>query len=230
MSEDAAPTTRAFALVTGTVGLLAVGILVMTVTPRRHESPIAISATTTPLSVVATLRPLGTVGSSDGIAALAGRGTTTDRAVDRSRQQPVLATPFGDDGLAFVTSASLNGLADAVRRGRLEVSLPSGRTAGAQIVQTGHAPLAIVSIGSVAGPALGIASRQPAPSEMVTVLASPPISVAFSDVGELDVREGTAVLDGDGLLIGICTHGGRQGRVALILISDLLVGATIGDR
>jgi hypothetical protein len=42
------PATRVIAVVGGTLGLLAIGALLVTVTPRRLASPVAVSATSTP--------------------------------------------------------------------------------------------------------------------------------------------------------------------------------------
>jgi hypothetical protein len=42
------PAARALAIIGGSLGLLAIGVLLLTVTPRRLGSPIAVSATSTP--------------------------------------------------------------------------------------------------------------------------------------------------------------------------------------
>jgi hypothetical protein len=62
-----------------------------------------------------------------------------------------------------------------------------------------------------------IASTTPGAEEIVTVLAEPPVTVAFADIESVGAAEGTPVLDGNGQLIGLCTRGvdGTSGMVDL---------------
>ena len=57
-----------------------------------------------------------------------------------------------------------------------------------------------------------IAATPPDPDDIVTVLAEPPVTIAFAALTTLDAEEGTPVLDGDGELIGLCSqrHGARR--------------------
>jgi hypothetical protein len=61
---------------------------------------------------------------------------------------------------------------------------------------------------------------------MVTVMASPPITVAYDDIDTLAVEEGTAVIDGDGELVGICSRRAGSRHVRLIEVSAELDDAT----
>jgi hypothetical protein len=191
------------------MGLLAVGLLVVTITPKRADSPIAISATTTPAAVAPTVRRQ---------VALA--PVSTDRIALRSEQADVLATPIGDGRFALVTRASLDESTLTI----IDVRLPSGRMSAGSIV-TASDDAVVVALASTE-PGHDIAAFQPADHEMVTVMASPPIVVAYDEVDTLVVDEGTAVLDDDGRLVGLCsrTHGSDQ--VRLIEVSDELDDAT----
>ena len=210
------------AFTTGTLGLLAVGVLIFTVTPRRQESPIAISATTTPIVPLAVdAFPAGAVSAPTDSArpialapAFAARGPLT---VASPSAQRALATPIGDGRLAIITSAALaehgtNSLDDP----DIEVRLPSGRVGSGTIVdQTGETWLI-----ELQQPELGhgIAQVQPFGAEIVTVMDSPPVTIAFADVATLDVPEGAAVLDHSGDLVGLCTRRRGDGQVRVIEI------------
>jgi hypothetical protein len=191
------------------MGLLAVGLLVVTITPKRADSPIAISATTTPAAVAPTARQQ---------VALA--PVSTDRIALRSERADVLATPIGDGRFALVTRASL----DESTRAIIDVRLPSGRMSVGSIV-TASDDAVVVALASIE-PGHDIAAFQPAGHEMVTVMASPPIVVAYDEVDTLVVDEGTAVLDDDGQLVGLCSRNHEGENVRLIDISDELDDAT----
>jgi hypothetical protein len=228
-AEPPPTTTRAFALVTGSLGLLAIGVLVMTVTPRRQESPLAISATTTPLAI-AGVTPITSV-TSGFVPTLISRplGFTERDLLAHvegfPRATPVLATPIGDGQFALVTEAGLGGERGPV----IAVRFASGDEGTAAIVSPPDQPIVVVSLASeVAGS--DVAHRLPQPNEVVTVMASPPVAIRFADVGTLDVGEGTAVLDGTGALVGLCSRDRDDGATTLITVSDELVGATSGGR
>ncbi|MFW2333784.1 hypothetical protein [Ilumatobacter sp.] len=207
-AEPSGRGTRVLAITTGTMGLLAIGLLMMTITPQRSDSPIAISASTTPASITAGLRaPTALAPSGTGRIAL--RGETTG----------VLATPIGDGRFALITRASLVD----TRRTVIDVRLPSGRLSAGSIV-TASDDAVIVALATTE-PGHTIARHRPASSEIVTVMASPPITVAYDDVGDLAVEEGTAVLDDHGHLVGICSRS-VDDQVRLIEVSPELDAAT----
>jgi hypothetical protein len=167
--------------VTGTLGLVAIGLLVLTVSPRRHDSPIALSATTTPQASFN--------GSAQVVAAAAG-----------GAQLEALATPIGDGDRALMTFVGLEPLPGA----ELDVQLTSGPIVTAVVDATRHG-VVIVSITS-GGKGHVIADQRPQPDEIVTVMADPPVTVAFSAVDSVDADEGTPVLDSEGQLVGLCTR------------------------
>jgi hypothetical protein len=213
-AQSAAPSTRVFALTTGSLGLLAVGVLILTVTPRGHDAPIAISATTTPAAIVVRetrfdSRP----------PAFAARGSATTETA--SPQYP-LATPIGDGRTAVITDNALEGHDGD----EIEVRLPSGRLAAGQVMEKSGSTWLIELYDAESGH--DIATDRPTSSEVVTVMMSPPVTIVLADIGTLDIGEGTAVLDRDGDLVGICTHRLSDGKVRLIEVRAELVGATSG--
>lgn len=209
-------TTRVFAITTGSLGLVAVGLLMIAVTPDRAGSPVAISATTTPVV--------------DGT--LVAMATTAVGPVDRSpiglRGGPeALATPIGEGRYAVVTDADLTatstetGLGAAVR-----VSVPSGRMLEARIV--GRAGEAVLVELERAEPGVDLAEERPEGDEIVTVLVEPPVTILLDDLPSLAVEEGTAVLDDDGELVGLCSLGGDD-ETLLLMVTDEMLAAGPGE-
>ncbi len=178
------------------MGLVAVAMLVFTVTPRRQEPPIAISATTSPIAVA----DRGRVG-----------GAAAVRAVPDA-----LATPIGDGHRAVMT---MSGVA-ATSGTELDVQLTNGPVVTA-VVDTTRAGLVIVSITSNSN-GHTVAAAQPGPDEIVTVLADPPVTIAFSAITTIDAEEGTPVFDHDGQLIGLCSQHQADGddSIALVDVTD----------
>lgn len=201
--------TRTFALATGTLGLVALGVFVLLMTPTREGSPIAVSATTT---AAATVSDAGSSGPT--IAAV--RRPVADVT------SAALATPIGDGDYAVVVRASVERTGEDTVR----VVLPSGRTVSGSIVDQ-NADTAVVQL-SIPEPGHRIAERRPHDHDVVTVLASPPVEVAFADVDELDVAEGTAVVDADGDLVGLCSRRG-DGTTVLIVDDDVAAMETPDD-
>lgn len=195
-------------MATGTMGLLAVGLLMVTITPRPAESPLAIASTTSPSASLGMRGP----------AALA--PASTERLGLRSGTAGVLATPIGDGRFAIITRASLVD----TRRTVVDVRLPSGRlSAGSIVTASDHA---VVVALATAEPGHAVARHRPEASDIVTVMASPPITIAYHDVPTLEVEEGTAVLDARGHLVGICSRTGDADQVQLIEVSAELDAAT----
>ncbi|TDT15355.1 hypothetical protein BDK89_0925 [Ilumatobacter fluminis] len=193
--------TRAFALATGSLGLVALGVFVLVMTPSRDGTPIAVSATTT--AVVSDI--------DDGSAA------PTVAAVRRPVADvttAALATPIGDGDYAVVVRTTL----DRSSADRVDVVLPSGRTVSGAIVDE-NADTALVHL-SINEPGHRIAERRPHDHDVVTVLATPPVEVAFADVDQLDVADGTAVVDADGDLVGLCSRG-TDGTKVLMVDDDM---------
>lgn len=195
-TETAAATTRAFAFTTGTLGLLAVGVLMLAVTPDRSASPVAISATTTPTVGATATSVAATVATSRNPVALRG-------------QLGVHATPIGEGRFAVVTAADLAATTRSAAIGdAVEVAVPSGNMHDARIVGRAGDTVLVELQGTE--PGVEVADQHPAGHEIVTVLAEPPVTIALDDLHGLDVAEGTAVLDDDGDLVGLCTDGGED--------------------
>lgn len=182
-TAQAPTTTRAFAFITGSLGLLAVGALMLTLTPRGGEPPVAIGATTLPLPPIPTVVRL--------------------------------ATPIGDGRLALT-------IGDADSGTQFDVQLASGPVVTA-VVDTAQSGVVLLAIKRQGG-GHPIASTQPDDDEIVTVLADPPVTIAFADIGTVDADEGTPVLDEDGELVGLCTRKG-----AAMSVVDVTGTMTAGD-
>jgi hypothetical protein len=71
-------------------------------------------------------------------------------------------------------------------------------------------------------PGHDVAEQRPHDREVVTVMAEPPVTIAYADVSTLEVAEGTAVVDSDGHLVGLCTKSGHGRRVRLIAIDNAM--------
>ncbi len=207
MAEPSPRGARFLALVTGTLGLVAVGALMIAVTPNPSDAPVALIASTTPATSAQS------ISRAVSLAPIA-----TDRVGLRADTVGVLATPIGDGRFALVTRASL---VDA-DRSIIDVRLPSGRASAGSIV-TASGDTVIVALMNTE-PGHTIALDRPADGDLVTVMATPPIVVQFDDVDTLTVEEGTAVIDDDGHLVGLCSRDSN--RVRLIEISEALDDAT----
>lgn len=78
------------------------------------------------------------------------------------------------------------------------------------------------------GAGYAVATRSPGPDEMVTVLSDPPMEVPFHEVDELEVADGTAVVDGSGALVGICTWADGPGDEPAMVLAEVTAGAAAG--
>ncbi len=208
LAEPTPRGARVMALTTGTLGLLAVGLLMVTITPDRADSPIALIASTTPVAVQRALRP----------AALA--PAATDRLGFRSEPTGSLATPIGDGRFALVTRASLTETDGMV----IDVRLPSGRTTAGSIVTASDGAVVVALAATEKGHR--IAARRPLRTDIVVVMVDPPISVEYSEIDTVDAAEGTAVLDSDGSLVGLCSRRIGSDHVWLIEVPAELDAAT----
>jgi hypothetical protein len=202
-TEAVPASTRVFAVVTGTLGLLAIGVLILSASPRRQESPVAISATTTPVSVA----EAGSAGSNAGGIAAIGRFASDDDDDAEATPEavpPALATPIGDGRSALMTRLSTGG----VEGDAFDVRLTSGPVVTAAVVDTTADGLVVVTIVDPDQSGHAVAGDLPHDDEMVTILTDPPITILFGDIATVGVDEGTPVVDADGDLIGLCTRAG----------------------
>jgi len=196
--------TRGFAIATGSIGLVALGVLMILVTPPAQDSPVAVSATTSPSTVRTAPTRVATP-----VAAV--------RAIPHE-----LATPIGDGHLALITASG-----STIRRGaELDVQLMNGPVVTA-VVDSTMQGVVVVSIASGAS-GHEIAASQPEPYDIVTVLAEPPVTIAFSALTTLDAKEGTPVLDHDGDLIGLCSQRHGAGDDQPITLIDVTGDRSLG--
>ncbi len=208
LAEPTPRSARLTALTSGTIGLLAVGLLMVTITPDRAESPVAISASTTPVDQASQPIALAPVG--------------TEQVGFRSEITRALATPIGDGRFALVTRTALLDTDQMI----IEVRLPSGRmTAGSIVTASEHA--VVVALAAIE-PGHDVAGHRPSAGEMVTVMTEPPVTVPYDRIGTVEVDEGTAVLDGDGMLVGLCSRRRGSDRMRLIeVIAELDAATTV---
>ena len=92
-----------------------------------------------------------------------------------------------------------------------DVRLTSGPVVTAAVVDTTEAGLVVVTIVEADDHGHAVAGALPGDDEMVTILADPPITIAFGDIATVGVDEGTPVLDADGDLVG-SVHSLRRRR------------------
>lgn len=208
--ETSPSVSRAVALTTGTLGLFAIAVLVLAVTPGNHAQPIAVSATTAP----ATISTSADEPDRNADASIASARRVPSASLAQMAAVRALATPIGEGRYALVSQASVGeGLAS-----RLDVTLPSGRvTVGEVVERSGDTVLIVLS---ETEPGHDVAEHRPHDREVVTVMAEPPVTIAYADVSTLEVAEGTAVVDSDGNLVGLCTKSGHGRRVRLIAVDD----------
>ena len=210
-AEPVPPALRWFAITTGSVGLVAIAVLVMTVSPSRSSSPIAMSATTAPVSAAALDQAAPTIAAvrrPSVVATTAGIGVMT-RA---------LATPIGAGDYAVVSAAAIAGHDESA----LSVVLPSGRLTSARLVDQGAGSSSTDTVLIVldhAEPGHEVSEHRPKDREVVTIMSSPPITIAYADIASLEIEEGTAVIDEAGGLVGLCS-GGDGGHGTRVLSID----------
>lgn len=211
-AETSPSISRAFALTTGTLGLFAIAVLVLAVTPGDQPQPIAVSATTAPAAI-------GSGVGSDlaaGEATIASARGVSSAGPARPTTVSALATPIGEGRYALVSQAAIGGAAGS----EVDLTLPSGRVTVGEIVErSGDTVLVALSDTE---PGHDVAEQRPHDREVVTVMAEPPVTIAYADVSTLEVAEGTAVVDSDGHLVGLCTKSGHGRRVRLIVIDNAM--------
>lgn len=203
-----------------------IGILIMVVTPNGSVAPVAVSATTTP--TVNQVTAGGTLAAGVRNPNTAPPVTTSpvddDGLVEIALGAPALATPIGDGRRALVTRSA----AAENAGGRLDVVVPSGRQIDGKLVGR-YGNNYVVELDEPEQ-AHAIATELPADDDIVTVMTDPPVTVPLDSLADLEVSEGTPVLDADGELIGLCSHDELNGRPRLVGVSVAPVDATTADR
>lgn len=192
--------SRAFAFTTGTAGLIAIAALFVLVTPSRGAQPVAVSASTSPVEAAGS-------GAADPAATIIGarRSSPDNRLPETVASPAALATPIGAGEYALVLRASLPTAAG----GMVEVVLPSGRVTSGEVMDDSTSGDAVLVHLHDHEPGHEVAERRPHERDVVMVMSSPPIEVALADLDRVEVVEGTAVVDAEGHLVGLC--GKRRG-------------------
>ena len=129
------------------------------------------------------------------------------------------------------TRAALDVLAasSATVDDEIVVTVSPGHTATATFVHLdSDDELALIEITdrtvTIAG--MDVATRLPSAREMVTVLSDPPVEVQFELVSELEVADGTAVVDRSCALVGLCVDDESEVEgVAFSALADAPVDA-----
>lgn len=220
-SDPGGRSLRMVALVSGTLGLVVVGVLAVMVTPNREESPLAVQTEPSfvePISLGPTTSALIDLANELTTALGMPRpdaGRTTIASLVGTSPTPgsaaALATPF-DAGMAIVTIKSIAG---STAGDEVSVRLASGRTFEAEVLATlGNA--AVVAIGALLSDerAHSVADEVPGDDTMVTVMLATPTSVRLAELASIGAPEGTAVVDSSGRLIGLCTED-AEGHTSL---------------
>lgn len=226
---------RATALMSGTLGLLAIGALALMVTPDRANSPSAVQtpasfvtvaelSATVPVTASIGLVPVTTAVFEFAVGELAGAlgvtrpgddavtSTTFTVAADPEALAAPLATPLATplesserSGLAIVTTKAIAGTDEG---DTLTVQLASGRVVEAEVIDAAdQATLVRLGAEATGEPAVELADATPGADSMVTLLLDTPVRLPMSALAEIGAPEGTAVVDTDGRLIGLCTLG-----------------------
>jgi hypothetical protein len=175
------------------VSLILIGLLAIAITPDRSPEPIAASSTV-----------------SDEAAGPAVILASTSSAAITATALPVV-TPIGDEGLAVTTWDAVGG-----ETGWMRARLPSGDEVQIEVIGSDRATGLVVVTLPVSAEADGyqLAAQPPRPSDTVVVRAAQPKVVSLLDLADLDVEEGTPVLDAAGELVGLCT-GSYEGTTLM---------------
>lgn len=243
-TERPSRSVRAAALTGGTLTILLVGVVVLSVTPRATPNPTVTGST--PVAQRVTTVALGAPGA-DAIA-------RSVAAALPPRPAPVVAEPplvtgLGDHGFAVLPSRSVVALLDRSAAGgpaSITVVLHDGSTTRASVVDPGDGVgLAVVRITATPGrtdpttqPSDGFepASDLPGDGDVVTVLAAEPIDVEMRHLDQIDLTtaelvDGAAVVDADGNLVGLLTDGDDGGRLLVVdeSITQSISGSVSGS-
>ena len=195
--------------------MLAIALLVLTLVPRRNDTPVAVSSTSTPGSATPAPR-VATAGLGLDITGLG--------------VHPI-ATPIGDDGFAVTTSRSILGRSELDDR-VIDVELVTGHVTRAFVVDAGeNGGVAWLSLeGGAFDHGLDMAIEMPHADDVVTVLAHPPMLVEFARIEQVEAADGTPVIDDDGDVVGLCIQHDDDGDVDFTPIDELVDDASSGER
>ena len=138
---------------------------------------------------------------ADPVAVESTAAVTTTRLAALEQPSLPMVTPLGDDGWAVTTSGAVGR-----RAATLSARLPSGDVVEVEVVRRdAESGVTLVSLPTLThGYELATSSLEP--SDTVLVHGADPQVMSLVDVADLDVAEGTPVLDGAGALVGICAR------------------------
>lgn len=211
---------RTTALVAGTLGLVVVGVLAIMVTPSSGGLPMAVGteATLVDPGTLATVAVFGTAAPTGSAEAGTAQGVARvelDRPPISMFATTIVATtpaagpvvaPLAtllESGIAVVTAKSVAGYQAGEQ---FAIRLASGRTLQGELVsKLGNAAVVTVGVLVASEQSHAVADSVPGASTLVTILSDPPLTVRLDELAATEVPEGTAVIDGDGRLIGLCT-------------------------
>lgn len=228
-ADPGSRTLRAAALVVGTLGLVAVGVLAVMVTPGPGDDPIAVEseasfvdpAQLVPGTAALLERAAAEMAGALGVARTGTAVTTIATFAGTTVVEPgAAAAPLAtllDSGLAIVTMKSLGGHEPG---DPVDVRLASGRTLEGEVLAT-LGVAAVVAIESLlGGERAHRVTEVPADDSIVTLMLATPVDVRLGELDTTDAPEGTAVVDAAGRLIGLCTQG-PDGTTNLIPASEV---------
>lgn len=220
-AEESNGTSRTIALIGGAAGVLAVALLVLTLAPQRADpDPVAVSSTSNP----------GPASSAQLVAP-----ASLGREVSGLALHPIV-TPIGDNGMAVTSSRSLLRITqlDVARLDDrvIDVVLVTGHVTRALVVDPGRdGGIAWVSLDAGAiDQGLDVARDMPRAHDVVTVLADPPMLVEFGHIEQVEVADGTPVLDDDGDVVGMCIQHDDTGDADFTPIGELVGDAPTAEQ
>jgi hypothetical protein len=222
-------TLRSLALASGAVTLIAIGVLVVSMTPQpsggeatRSTSPTVASA----LLSAPRATPAAAVEPGTSLAAVT---TVASTVAAPAPAVPPVVTPIGDGFSGVATAAAVRRSLDAAQRpdGAIDAVLHSGALVVAHLGDPADDvdvdefvdeldDVVVVELTEWAQGAMQVAARRPDADDVVVVLTDPPVEVELARVHEVGAADGTPVVDTDGQLVGLCADDGDGRRVVLV--------------
>lgn len=119
-----------------------------------------------------------------------------------SGDQLPLVTPIGDDGWGVTTAAALVGAPGQ----RVQVQLASGEVVRVAVVRTTDDVTVVSLPEGIETDSFDVSSADPSGDDTVVLLQDDePVAVEIGELANVDVAEGTPVLDEGGRLLGLAT-------------------------
>jgi hypothetical protein len=225
-TESQSTRARLLALGLGVTGVIAVIGSVAVLTPAVFDPQPQPTAETATLATV----PVVTVGAPG-----ANPQTRTEEPV---AQVAPLVTPLSAGGLGVAVSGAVRSLArlgerigEQLREDdsplEIEVRLADGSPVRAHVLDFGHddSPALLRLLITARAGGYDLATVEPDARSSVTVMTEQPITIQYRELDQLDpavIMPGTAVIDADGRLLGLCEHDGEPpGSIRLVLVTEI---------